>query len=442
MNNKWIVQLGDDFLKDLLFGLKIFKKARGLASIIILTLAIGIGTTTTIFSVFKGVLLSPLPYENSKRLVSLSLSFPNSGFSSIPRYLFDELKKESGSFDGLYGEAFWPGVMSELDTPIRFYGHQVSEDMLSTLGLSTYIGRDFGKDDFIPGNDNVVILSYRLWNSHFQGNRDILNKFVNIDEKSYSVIGVMPPEYLSRPIIDPTVFSPSAGPFTEFDKNNSYHRVVGRLKDGVTTDSAREELSILRERLQERYPGLPDTWRFACEPLKDTIVGDFRGLLWILLGSVGVLLIISCVNVANLLLAHSTTRHKEFSLRLALGASRWRLFRQLFAENLVLSFAGMVAGVVFAYLILQVLVAHLPLSLPRAHEIKMDTWVLVFSMFLMLAASLGFGIAPALRVVDKNLSQEINSGIRGSVVSGGGKRIRSVLVIIEFSLALILLLSA
>lgn len=438
----WGMRLVYDVVSDFQYGWRQLRKAPGFAFVAILTLAIGIGASTAIFSIVNNVMLQPLPYRDPGDLMSVHGSTPTYPKNGIPRYVFHDLEAELTSFESLGGGAFWPGILTGAGTPLRFYGHEISPDMLGTLGVEPVLGRTFRSEEYIPGNHRVVLLSHRLWLSQFQGRPDVVGEGVRINDEPWTVVGVMGPSFLPEPIVDPVIYAPSTGPHQLGDQRSFYFRMVGRLKPGVSPEQAAEELTLAASRMALRYPDLPDGWSVGMEPLMEAEIGEVRNLLWMLLGAVGFLLLIACVNVANLLLARATSGGKEIALRAALGAGRGRIIRQLLAESSLLALLGTVLGVGVSYVTLELLLAHAPLSMPRMQGISIDVWALLFSSVLAMVTGIGFGMAPALQASKVNLVEVMNTSARGSSAGGQGRRLRGMLVIMEFSLALVLLMAA
>lgn len=439
----WLEQL----LQDLRFALRQLGKAPGFACVAILTLAIGIGATTAIFSIVNGVILRPLPYRDAERLVSLRETSPHATdpFASsryATRLTYEAWKEQATVFEGLAATSYWQCILTGAGEPARFYGWKVSAGFFSTLGVQTIRGRGFLPEECTPGKDQVTVISHRLWLNQFEGREDVIGRSVQINDRPYTIVGILPPRFLPETITDPALFSPDTTVLNPGNRTEMMFEVIGRLKPGITLEQAGVELNLISSRVAQEYPQLKQGWGARVMRLLDAKVGDVRSFLFILLGAVGFLLLIACFNVANLLLTRTGARAKELSIRTALGARRGRIVRQLLAESLLLAVIGAGLGVLLAYGGLHVLLDHAPLSMPRTKEVAVDGVVLLFSCGLAIATGVGFGLVPALQATRGNLAEAMNQSARGSSEGAGHLKLRNLLVVLEVSLALILLVMA
>ena len=435
------------FLQDLKYSLRALRKSPGFAAIAILTLALGIGANTARFSVVNGVLLSPLPYPEPNRIATLYSKTPQFDESSISYPNFLDWQRQNHSFTAL---AAWRGDsfnMTGSGEPERLRGEMVSAEFFNILGFNALIGRTFNANDDHPGAAPVVILSNAFWKQRFGASPKIVGQSISLNGAAYSVIGVLPSNFYytgdnfgSR---IPDVFLP-LGQWT--DKTFLDRRVgmgmdaMGRLKPGVNLAQARADMDGVAQNLARAYPDADKNSGITVHSLKQDMVGDVAPLLYVLLGAVGFVLLIACVNIANLLLARSTGRTREFAIRAALGASRGRMVRQLLTESVLLSFAGGLIGLILAAWGTRAAIAVLPQALPRAGNVGLDARVLIFTLGVSLLAGILFGLAPALKTSQRNLGETLKEGGRGS--SGARHRLQGVFVIAETALALILLVGA
>ncbi len=435
----------DRLMQDLQFGLRMLVKSPGFTVVAILTLALGIGANTALFSVVNGVLFNPLPYPQPEQLVTLHESKPNFDSGSISFPNFQDWRKQNTTFSMMGIARGYSFSLTGAGEPEQVQAQLVSTDFLPMLGVKPVIGRLFeeGEDEF--GASPMVLISEGFWNRKFASAPDVLGKGLNLEGRSYSIVGVVPANFnlqiglfraseLYVPIgqwSNPAVHLRMAG--------LSIHG-IGRLKPNVTIQQARSDMARVTGYLAEAYPDADKGIGATLFPLKEQMVGDVRRLLLVLLAAVGFVLLIACVNVANLMMARSMGRDREFAVRAALGAGRGRIVRQLLTESMLLAIAGGGFGLMLAAWGTKVALQHLPAGLPRANEVGMDWKVLLFTAGIVLLCGILFGLAPALRISKPNLQDTLKEGGRGS--SGGKQRAQGVFVVVEMAMALVLLIAA
>ena len=424
--------------QNLRFGLRTLLKSKGFTITAVLTLALGIGATTAIFSVVYAV-FEPMPYPNPDQLVMV-WSKGRGGRNSVAAGDFIEWQRRSTSFQALNA---WRGVsfnISTDDRPEQLPGSRRTPGFFTMEGLPMLLGRDFTAEEGQPGNDHVVILSHRLWSGHFNSNRDLLGKAIRMNGEPYTVVGILQPgiyDRLNSQFFIPLTFRPE-----QLTHEANFNPVMGRLKDGVTLAQAQEEMDNIAAQLQSEFPRTNANRGVSVEPLQlDFVTHETRRNLWLLLAAVGFLLLIACVNVANLLLARGTARQREVALRAALGASRRRLFAQFLTESLILAIIGGALGVLFAGAIIDAIEAVMPpvgTMLPSEANIRISIPVLLFTIGVTTLAGLLFGTAPAWQATRFDLNEVLKVG--GRTGSGGARRnALRALIVAEFALALTLL---
>lgn len=434
-------------IADLRFALRQMAKAPAFTAVVVLTLALGIGACTAIFSVVNGVILKPLPYPDSHRLVLVGETEvpgarPVSG--SVSPLNFLDWREQNTVFEHLAasrGSGFnftRPG-----GEPQRLLGLRVTANYFDVLGITPAIGRGFNTDDDRPGAERVVLLSHATWQQHFSGTPAALGRTVLLDGHPHTIVGVMP-EWMQRAsgyhFWVPIAFG--AAETAPTNRGSHYLNAIGRLRADVDPTQAQTELNTIAERLARQFPETNRDDRVTVMPYLDYVVGPSRPVLFALLGAVGALLLIACANVANLLLARATTRAREMAVRTALGASRWRVVRQLLIESLVVATAGGALGLLVARWGLDGLLLLAPADLPRMREIGLDRSVLAFASGLILVTGFTFGLVPALQTARVNLGEALKDGARGSGEAAPRRRLRSLFVIVEIALSLVLLSGA
>ncbi len=430
-------------LQDLRFSLRMLAKNPGFAIVAVLTLALGIGANTALFSVVNGVLLNPLPYWESDRLVTLYWHTPQFERSSISYPNFLDWSRENHSFSEMAAYRGDNFNLTGTGEPERVSAEMVSASFFSLLGIKPVIGRTFRAEEDQLGAGPVVLISAGLWKRRFGSSQDLVGKAITLNGTAYTVIGVLPANFHYEannfdPHID--IFVP-IGQWTDTSfrdrKVNMGMDAVARLKPAVTFEQAKADMNALGRNLAEAYPDPNRGTGITIVPLKQDLVGDIRPFLLVLLAAVGFVLLIACVNVANLLLARSTARLREISVRMALGAGRARIVGQLLIESVLLGVAGGILGLLLAFAGTRAALRLLPEALPRAEEIGMDARVLLFTLLISVVTGILFGLVPALKLRDTDLHETLKEGGRGS--SGARHRAQGIFVVIEMALALVLL---
>ena len=428
-------------LQDVRYGLRMLARDPGFTAVAVIALALGIGANTAIFSVVNGVLLQPLPYREPDRLMRLSETSPDFASMAIAYPNFVDWKEHSRSFEGLAAFRWEDSDVSGRGQPEHLSGKMVSADFFRVLGVDTVAGRDFDAANDRLGAAPVVLISGGLWSRRFGSSPAVVGSALTLDGRSYTIAGVVPADFEFEGRADVyTLLEQRDDALVRSREMHPGIRAVGRLAPGVTRGHAQSEMDAIAARLAETYPKSNSRHGVEITPLAGAIVGDVRPTLLVLLGAVGFVLLIACTNVANLLLARFTRRQKEMATRLALGAARARVVRQLLTESVVLSLAGGVAGLAVAWAGTRAVLAAVPGGLPRMESIGVDGWVLAFTLGLSLVTGVVFGLAPALQVSATDLHETLKEGSRGS--STGHRRLRSVLVVSEVAAALVLLAGA
>jgi putative ABC transport system permease protein len=439
----WGLDSVETLWQDLRYGLRQLRRRPGFTAVAVLTLAVGIGANTAIFSVVDGVLLAPLPYEDPGRLVYVWSAEKARGINQSTVSIPDlrDWREQNRVFDGMAG--WWIGGynLSGGDQPRQVEGWRVSPNFFAVLGASPALGRTFAPDGEQVEKDRVVILSHSLWTSAFANNPNILGRTIEVDGEPHTVIGVMPAEF-SSPFPSVQLWMPwPARTESTASRGARFLRVIARLKPGATIERAEAEMDAIASRLAQSYKEDAGVAAYLV-PARDQIAGSVRPVLLVLLGAVGFVLLIGCANLANLLLARSAARDKEFAIRAALGARRSDLVRQVLTESLLLALLGGAAGILMAVWGMGYLRTVVESQIPRAQDIGLDARVLWFTAALSLFTGLAFGLLPALGSFRARLGESLKEGGRGWVAGVEGRRVRDLLVIGEVALALVLLMGA
>jgi putative ABC transport system permease protein len=433
-----------DFFQDLRYAGRMQLKNPAFTIVAVIALALGIGANTAIFSVVNTVLLRPLPYKDPERLVMVWEDASKQGYprDTPAAANFVDWRDQNTTFEGMAAIADQSFNLTGSGDPERLEGRRVSANLFPLLGVDPQIGRTFTSAEDQPGSDHVVLLSHALWQRRFGGDNNIAGKPLTLNGETYIVVGVMPARF-QFPTSDDQLWTPIA--FSAEDAANRdrhYLQVLGRLKPGTGLAQAQTEMNTIAARLQQQYPQSNTDLGVEITSLHEHLVGDIKPALLILLGAVGLVLLIACANVANLLLARAAVRQKEIAVRVALGARRWRLIRQFLTESVLLATMGGVVGLIIAYGGLLLLRAFIPDNIAQAQQISIDLKVLGFTFLVSTLTGLIFGLAPALQAARFNQTETLKEGGRDSATGSGGKRLRGLLVMAEVAVSLVLLIGA
>jgi putative ABC transport system permease protein len=448
----------ENLLQDIRYGFRRLLKRPAITGIAIVSLALGIGINTSIFSVVNAVLLRPLPYPDSRHLMQLwetnsqqiAVAMNVQDHNQVAPGNFLDWSKQNQVFESMAAIRFLNFNLTGGDRPERIPGAIVTQNLFSVLRVAPAVGRSFLPEDAEPGRERVAVLSDSLWQRRFGGNQNVIGQKLLLNNEVFSVIGVMPPEFQYPEDAELWVLARLAVPEAPGAANANivtnrllhYLIVVARLKPGVTTQQAQADMQNIGSRLQTQYPDTNGSTGVRVVTMQDEVVGDIRPTLRILLGVVVFVLLIACANIANLLLARGTSLRKEIAVRIALGANRSRIVRQLLTESVLLAMAGGILGLLIAYLGIQLLVSLSPDDIPRLKEINLDRYVLGWTFLISLLTGLISGLAPALQTSKPNVNETLQEGGRGADPAASRHGLRNLLVVIEVAVALVLLTGA
>ena len=434
----------EELLQDLRYGARMLRKNPGFTLVAILTLALGIGANTAIFSVVNGVLLNPLPYPHPEQLVTLHESKPNFEFGSISFPNFRDWRKDNHTFSSMAISRRFAFSLTGLGEAEQLPGRFISSDFFSTVGVNPVLGRDFAPGEDEIGAAPIALISAGLWKRKFGSVPDVLGKTLTLDGSNYTIVGIVPANFdlFFRSFEVAEVYVPIGqwkNPLLPERGSGLGIHGVARLKPGVSIVKARADMGEITRNLAAAFPDDNKGVGASLIPLRQEMLGDVQPILLVLFAAVAFVLLIACVNVANLLLARSTRRAREFAIRTALGAGRGRILRQLLTESILLALAGGTLGLTLAQWGTQATLKHLAADLPRAAAVGLDARVLIFTAVVSLLAGMLFGLTPALRTRNPELQKTLKEGSRGT---NSRHRAQSVFVIVEMAMALVLLIGA
>jgi|HubBroStandDraft_2_1064218.scaffolds.fasta_scaffold00435_2 predicted permease len=453
-----VARIGE-LLQDLRFAARMLQKSPGFTAVAVLTLALGIGANTAIFSVVNAVLLSPLPYADADRLVLVREVLPHAGPQpfEVSGPDISQIQKLNHVFQKVGGFRVWTYEFSGRGEPQRVTANRISSNLFDVLGVQPLVGRVFTSEEELPGHP-VVILSYGLWQRRFDGQLAILGQTVNLDRKPYTIVGVMPRSFV-LPLpgmaqgVAAELWVPLGLTKAELEDvgDNFDYSVAARLKPGVSLGQVNADLQLVAQGVLETYAkAMSDAHQslgdfqlgMAAQPLRDDVTGPLRPTLWMLLGSVGLVLLIACVNVANLLMMRAAGRQKEMAVRLALGAGRFRLLRQFLVEGMLLASLGGVLGLAVGLWFKDALVARMPASVPRFHAIELNWAVLLFTFLIVSVVGIVFGALPSIWASGTDPHSSLKEGGRGASEGRERQRTRALFVVVEVALSVMLLIGA
>jgi putative ABC transport system permease protein len=437
--------------QDIHYAFRTIAKQPGFATIVILTLALGIGANTAIFSVVYGVLLRPLPYPQPDRITQISISYNGVlDYSGFDAREFDFWKAHSEPFSYVAATTGVGFNLSGGSQPLRVRALRVSKDYFRVMGVAPMLGREFTPDEDTENGPDVAILSYGLWKSQFGGDANLVGKPISLDGKPFTVVGVMPAGFQNVGLrgnsdIDIDLWT-TLGQVSRSIGGGINYTVIARLKAGVSREQANGYLSIAMQDFVKQFPSQrfspQDHASFSVEPIRTMASFGYRTPLLVLFGAIGFVLLIACVNVANLLMSRAAGRGREIAIRTALGAGRTRIFRQLLTESVLLAILGGALGLLLAYWGLNLLLAIAPPDLPRANDIFLDGWALAFTLLASLFTGMLFGLAPALQFSKTDLNDSLKESVGRATAGAARRRLRSALAVVEIALSLILLAGA
>jgi predicted permease len=431
------------FAQDLHYAARMLRKNPGFTSVAVLTLALGIGANTAIFSFVDGVLLKPLPYAHPERILMVWEKPPGYDRNGISTLNFLDWKNQNTVFERIAAQTGGSITWSGGEKPVELRGTRVSASFFDIFGIQAAMGRTFAPDEDQAGKGYVAVISYRTWQTRFGGDRNIVGRKLTLNGLPHTLVGVMP---MNSPydrnyseIWTPLVFEPK-----DMTRNFHWMRAYALLKENVTLDRAKAEMNVIGARIEKQYPDSNKGWGVTVERFADRIVGNqLRQSLYVLLAAVGAVLLIGCANLANLTLARGTSREREVAIRAALGAGRWRLIRQFLTENVLLSLLGGLLGLGLGYAMVAGLKLLMPqYMLPSEANVHVDVRVLFFTLAIATLTGIVFGMAPALHAASPDVAASMKEGGRGSTASAARRRLRGALVVVEMALAFVLLTGA
>lgn len=439
-------------LQDLRYAFRRQLKDRRFSVVALLALMFGIGANTAIFSVVNSILIRPLPYKDPESLIMIwgKNTQLDRHWMTFSTGDFMDYKDQNEVFEQISAVERTDFNLTGTGEPERIQGTRVTTNLFPMLGISPQRGRYFSEDEGQPGQGQVVMLSHGLWQRRFGSDPNLIGRTLTLNNQSYDVIGVLPPGFqlptfppnFPVPSLEPELWIPLALDQNRLSRTGNSLFLMGRLKPGIDINQAQASMSGIAKRLEQQFLQSNTGAEVFLIALPEQAIGDMKRSLLLLLGAVGFVLLIACSNIANLLLARATTRRTEMAIRAALGASRKRIIRQMLTESTVLAFSGGVLGLLFAYLATQIIIAISPSSLPRANEVRLDGWVLGFTLLISFLTGIVVGIFPALQASKLDLNDSLKEGGRGSMSGSKSRRLHSLLVVSEIAFALTLLIGS
>jgi len=433
----------EHFFHDLRYGFRQLRRSPGFTVVAILTLALGIGANTAIFSFIDAVLLKPLPWNHPEQVMRVLERGPRGYPNGISTMNFLDWKNQNTVFSALAAETAGSMALTGIDVPVQLHGVRVSASFFEIFTTTPILGRTFAPDEDQLGKEKVAILSHRIWESQFGSDRSIIGRAISLDNKPYTVIGVLPPgSSFDRGYAD--LWTPLAFEAKDMTRDFHWMGAYGRLKPGVSVEQARAGMKPIVERIAHDFPHSNKGWGIAIDPFREVMVdNDLRSSLLVLLGAVGAVLLIGCANLANLLLARGSQREREIAVRSAIGAGRRRLIRQFFTESTLLAFIGGAAGVLLGFgLMVGIKAALPPFSLPDEADVHLNARVLLFSVGIIFVTVVLFGLAPAIHGTRVDLANALKEGSRGAGLGRSRRRLQNVLIVAEVAMAFVLLSGA
>lgn len=434
---------GNSVLHDLRYAIRVLRNSRGFSTVAIATIALAIGANTAMFSFVNGLLLRPLPYPDSDRIVRVLERAPTGGLSGISTLNYLDWTNQNAAFEFMAAEVGWRATLTGAGEPLVITGARASAHYFDIFGVKAAVGRTFLPGEDAPGKDRVVLLGHALWDSRFGSDPAMLGRNILLDGEPHTVVGILPKggpfDRAAAQIWKPLAFEPS-----NMTRDFRWLGASARLKPGVTLEEARAEMSVIGQRLANAYPDSNKGWGVAVDRLADVVVGPhLQTAVTVLFAATLFVLLIGCANLANLALARAMSRESEIAVRAALGASRWRLVRQLLTEHVVIAACGGVVGIGVGYAMLTWIRSLIPpTTLPPAVDISMDTSVLLFTFTAAVLTGLLFGVAPAAQSTKPSLVSALKESGHGTTAGRVGRRVRGVLVVAEIALAFVLLVAS
>lgn len=440
----------DTFFRDLRYAARLLLKSPGFTAVAVLSIALGIGANTTVFSVINAVLLKSLPYKDPDSLVLLWGNNESEerlkGHNQVSATDVADYRSQSSVFEEVATFAGWFPIMSGETEAERIPAIQVGDGFFKVMKGTPLLGRVFTPEEQEDGKDFVIVLSHALWQRRFAGDPNIVGKSILLNGRPYNVVGVMGPDFRPLPsaLVEPEgqFYRPVAEKYDDTARDERHLRAIGRLRPGATIAQAQSDVNVIAQRIEQQHPQSNRNQGIHIVSITDELVGEIRPTLWMIFGAVVLVLLVACANVANLLLARSSVRHKEITIRSAIGAARGQLVRQLLTESLLLSIVGGLLGLGIAFWGTSLVSSVGSQINPMLDQIQLDPRVLLFTLGISLVTGLIFGLAPALQVSKPNLTESLKEGGRGSGAAGSRNRLRSALVVSEIAMTLVLLVCA